>query len=39
MAPEDIAAVAYFTSTFPQHANINDAVVMPYRSSQCNYLQ
>ncbi len=27
--PEDIAAVTYFATTLPPHANINDMVVMP----------
>jgi NADP-dependent 3-hydroxy acid dehydrogenase YdfG len=29
LAPQDIAEVVYFTTTLPQHVNINDVVVMP----------
>ena len=29
LSPQDIAEVAYFTTTLPQHVNINDVVVMP----------
>lgn len=29
LKPEDIADVAYYTTTLPQHVNINDVIVMP----------
>lgn len=29
LAPQDIAEVAYYSTTLPQHVNINDVVVMP----------
>jgi len=27
--PDDIANVAYYTTTLPAHVNINDLVIMP----------
>ncbi|MCK4569750.1 MAG: SDR family NAD(P)-dependent oxidoreductase [Bacteroidales bacterium] len=29
LAPEDVAEVVYFSTTLPDHANINDVVIMP----------
>ncbi len=29
LTPEDVAEVVYFSTTLPDHANINDVVIMP----------
>ncbi len=36
--PEDIAAVAYFSTTLPAHANINDLVIMPTAQANATIL-
>ena len=36
--PEDIATVAYFATTLPAHANINDLVIMPTAQASATIL-